>query len=49
VIGDIMSDLILLGRADGYDLTPFRWTRFRGKDLIPSARWNAAPHPKHRL
>jgi len=48
VIGDIMSDVVLHGRATGYDLTPFRWTRFRENDLVPSARWNAEPHPKHR-
>ena len=49
VIGDIMSDVILHGRAAGYDLTPFRWTRFREHDLVPPARWNAEPHPKHRV
>src|SRR5262249_49120959 len=49
VIGDIMSDVILKARSADYDLTPFRWTRFRDNDLVPSARWNAAPHPKHRL
>jgi sarcosine oxidase, subunit beta len=49
VIGDILSDVILHGRAKDYDLTPFRWTRFREQDLVPSARWTAEPHPKHRL
>jgi sarcosine oxidase, subunit beta len=49
VIGDIMSDVVLHGRARDYDLTPFRWSRFRDNDLVPSARWTAAPHPKHRL
>jgi sarcosine oxidase subunit beta len=49
VIGDILSDVILHGRAKDYDLTPFRWTRFRENDLVPSARWTAEPHPKHRL
>ena len=49
VIGDIMSDVIMHGGAAGYDLTPFRWTRFRENDLVPPARWNAEPHPKHRL
>lgn len=48
-IGDIMSDVVLHGRARDYDLTPFRWSRFRDNDLIPSARWTAEPHPKHRL
>jgi hypothetical protein len=27
----------------------FRWTRFKENDLVPSARWAAPPHPKHRL
>jgi len=49
VIGDILSDVILHGRAKDYDLTPFRWTRFRENDLVPSARWTAEPHAKHRL
>ena len=49
VIGDIMSDVVLHGRAKDYDLTPFRWTRFRENDLVPSARWTAELHPKHRL
>jgi sarcosine oxidase subunit beta len=28
-IGDILSDVILQGQSAGFDLTPFRWTRFR--------------------
>jgi sarcosine oxidase subunit beta len=47
-IGDLMSDLVLHGKAKDFDLTPFRWTRFRDNDLVPSARWTAEPHPKHR-
>jgi glycine/D-amino acid oxidase-like deaminating enzyme len=34
VIGDILADVVLMGHADGYDLRPFRWTRFRENDLI---------------
>src|SRR2546426_1961639 len=49
VIGDILSDVILHGRSYDYDLSPFRWTRFRENDLVPSARWTAEPHPKHRF
>jgi sarcosine oxidase subunit beta len=49
IMGDIISDVILHGRARDYDLTPFRWTRFRENDLVPPARWTAEPHPKHRL
>src|SRR5919204_1514206 len=48
-IGDLISDVVLQGKAKDFDLTPFRWTRFAEKDLIPSARWTAEPHPKHRL
>jgi hypothetical protein len=44
-----MSDVVLHGRSKDYDLTPFRWSRFRDNDLVPSARWTAEPHPKHRL
>ena len=49
LMGDIISDVILRGRSKDYDITPFRWTRFKEDDLVPSARWAAAPHPKHRL
>ena len=34
VIGDILSDVILHGRSEGFDLRPYRWTRFREGDLI---------------
>src|SRR5205823_4359360 len=36
VIGDVLSDVILHGRSQDFDLTPFRWTRFRENDLVPS-------------
>jgi glycine/D-amino acid oxidase-like deaminating enzyme len=49
LMGDIISDVILHGRSKDYDITPFRWTRFRENDPVPSARWAAPPHPKHRL
>jgi len=49
LMGDIISDVILRGRSKDYDITPFRWTRFRENDPVPSARWAAPPHPKHRL
>lgn len=48
VIGDILSDVILHGRSASYDLTPFRWSRFRENDLLPFASWTAPPHPKLR-
>jgi sarcosine oxidase, subunit beta len=49
VIGDILSDVILHGASKDYDLTPFRWSRFRDGDLLPRAGWAEPPHPKHRL
>jgi sarcosine oxidase subunit beta len=48
VIGDLLSDVVLHGRAEGHDLTPFRWSRFREGDLLPSSYWTVPPHPKHR-
>jgi sarcosine oxidase, subunit beta len=47
IIGDILSDLVL-GRPYDYDLSPFRWSRFRDGDLLPPASWTAPPHPKLR-
>jgi hypothetical protein len=44
VIGDILSDLVLTGRSGAYDLTPFRWSRFREGDLVPPAS-TTAPSP----
>jgi hypothetical protein len=38
VIGDVISDIVLNGRSEEYDLTPFRWSRFREGDLLPPAR-----------
>jgi sarcosine oxidase, subunit beta len=49
VIGDILSDVVLHGKSADFDLTPFRWSRFREGDLLPRAGWIAPPHPKHRL
>jgi sarcosine oxidase subunit beta len=49
VIGDIMSDVVLHGAARGYDLAPFRWTRFREGDLLPRSGWTEPPHPKFRV
>jgi sarcosine oxidase subunit beta len=48
VIGDILSDVILTGRSKDYDLTPFRWSRFREGDLLPLAGWTAPAHEKLR-
>jgi glycine/D-amino acid oxidase-like deaminating enzyme len=48
VIGDLLAEVVLRGRADGYDLAPFRWSRFREGELLPPASWTAPPHPKLR-
>jgi sarcosine oxidase subunit beta len=48
VIGDILSDVILTGQAAGWDLTPFRWSRFREGDLLPPGHWTAPPHDRLR-
>jgi glycine/D-amino acid oxidase-like deaminating enzyme len=45
-IGDIMAESVLEGRAAGWDLEPFRWSRFRDGDLLPPASSTDAPHPK---
>jgi sarcosine oxidase subunit beta len=49
VIGDILSDVVLHGTSKDFDLTPFRWSRFRDGDLLPRYGWAAPPHPKLRL
>jgi len=49
VIGDLMSDVVLHGQARGYDLAPFRWSRFRENDLLPRSGWTEPPHAKLRL
>jgi sarcosine oxidase subunit beta len=43
VIGDILSELVLTGRSGGYDLAPFRWSRFREGNLLPPASTTAPP------
>jgi glycine/D-amino acid oxidase-like deaminating enzyme len=48
VIGDILSDVALYGASNEYDITPFRWSRFREGDLLPVASWTAPPHEKLR-
>jgi glycine/D-amino acid oxidase-like deaminating enzyme len=48
VMGDIISDVVLHGRSKDFDLTPFRWSRFRENDLLPRYGWAAPPHEKLR-
>jgi sarcosine oxidase subunit beta len=45
-IGRILADVVLEGRAPGYDLTPFRWSRFREGDLLPATSASAPPHAR---
>ncbi|HEV8676898.1 MAG TPA: FAD-binding oxidoreductase [Methylomirabilota bacterium] len=47
-VGDILAEVVLNGRAPGWDLAPFRWTRFREGDLLPPASATAPPHPERR-
>jgi sarcosine oxidase subunit beta len=47
-IGDIMAEVVLEGRASGWDLAPFRWSRFAEGDLFPPASGADPPHPKLR-
>ncbi len=47
-VGNLLAELILEGRTSGYDLTPFRWTRFKEGDLLPPASGSAPPHPRLR-
>jgi sarcosine oxidase subunit beta len=45
-IGDIVAQVVLEGRATGWDLAPLRWSRFRDGDLLPPASAADPPHPK---
>jgi sarcosine oxidase subunit beta len=47
-IGEIMAEVVLEGRARGWDLHPFRWSRFAEGDLLPPASAASPPHPKLR-
>jgi sarcosine oxidase subunit beta len=43
-IGDILAEVVLEGRAPGWDLEPFRWSRFRDGALLPRASATDPPH-----
>jgi sarcosine oxidase subunit beta len=47
-VGGILAELALEGRASGWNLAPFRWTRFREGDLLPPASAASPSHPKLR-
>jgi sarcosine oxidase subunit beta len=48
VVGDVLAQVVLEGRAPGWDLAPLRWSRFRDGDLLPRATASDAPHAKLR-
>jgi hypothetical protein len=41
-----MAEAVMEGRAAGWDLAPFRWSRFKENDLLPPASGTDAQHPK---
>jgi glycine/D-amino acid oxidase-like deaminating enzyme len=43
-IGDILAQVVLEGRAPGWDLEPLRWSRFRDGALLPRASAADPPH-----
>jgi sarcosine oxidase, subunit beta len=45
-VGAIMAEAVMEGRAAGWDLRPFRWSRFQEGDLLPPASSTDAPNPK---
>lgn len=48
-VGRILAEVVVTGRApEGYDLAPFRWSRFRDGDLLPPASGSSPPHPRLR-
>ncbi|HEY7140381.1 MAG TPA: FAD-binding oxidoreductase [Methylomirabilota bacterium] len=43
-VGDILAQIVLEGHAPGWDLRPFRWSRFRDNALLPRATAADPPH-----
>ncbi len=43
-VGDILAQVVLAGHAPGWDLEPFRWSRFRDNALLPRATAADPPH-----
>ena len=43
-VGDILAQMVLDGHAPGWDLQPFRWSRFRDNALVPPAAATDPPH-----
>ncbi len=47
-VGDILAEVVLERKARGWDLAPFRWSRFREGDLLPRASATDPSHAKRR-
>ncbi len=47
-VGDILAEAVLERKARGWDLAPFRWSRFREGDLLPRASATDPSHAKRR-
>ena len=45
-VGAVVAEAVLEGLAKGWDLTPFRWSRFRDGALLPPASATDPPHPR---
>jgi len=43
-VGDLLAQVVLEGQASGWDLAPFRWSRFRDNALLPRASAADPPH-----
>jgi glycine/D-amino acid oxidase-like deaminating enzyme len=43
-VGDVLAQVVLEGRAPGWDLQPFRWSRFRDGALLARATATDPPH-----
>jgi sarcosine oxidase subunit beta len=43
-VGDVLARVVLEGHAPGWDLQPFRWSRFRDDALLPLAAATDPPH-----
>jgi glycine/D-amino acid oxidase-like deaminating enzyme len=43
-VGAIVAEAVTEGRAKGWDLAPFRWSRFRDGALLPPASGSDPPH-----
>jgi len=47
-VGAILAEAVMEGHAKGWDLAPFRWSRFREGALLPPASGTDPPHARPR-